>query len=681
MTENASPETMQRILAAAQGRRLDEAALLAIRASTKHPDDTRLAALAGAIEFQRGQFQVAADYLTVARRGHPEDVTIRGNLAESLYHLGRIDEAAALCDDAALASDPSLRIVRLAAFFAQERQDFGRAAELYRQIVGAHKDDWSSWNNLGNALAGLGQLEEAIEALQTAAKLDGQSGPIQINLANALFAASRFDEAEAMLKQLVEADPQDFAPLLSLFAAYRDVGREAEAYSAIAEAAKRAPGHADIRSDYGQEAARQHDYAIAETEFEAALAINPQLGPSYVGLGSLYERMNREDEVEPLYARALANQTDPHSAAYIEALIHKRSEDFDAAFDALERSGDVVVPGRKLHLRGVMLDRLKRHEEAFEAFCAMNDHWLKDPTQPRQRAALYRQAVANDTALIQPGWLASWSPPPPPDNWPTPTFLVGFPRSGTTLLDTMLMREPRAMVLEEEPFLAKLEMQTGGIEAFPGLDAKALSEGRDYYFSQVAELGEVSGQTFLIDKHPLHLNKVAVCQRFFPEAKFILALRHPCDVVLSCFLTNFQINNAMSNFLDLEDAAALYDLTFTHWENALRVFDLPVSTVVYERLVDDTVRELRPLFDWLGLEWPGDALDHREAARARGVVYTASYAQVTEPIYKRAAGRWHRYTAQLEPVYDRLRPWVEKFGYSLEDGRIPGWPSLDPVLG
>ena len=665
---------MQQIMQAARSRRLDEAALLAARAVSDYPSDTRLAALAGAIEFQRGQHQAAASYLEAAQRGHPGDITIRGNLAESLFHLGRLDEASALCDGPAIAADPSLRLNRLAAFFAQERGDFDQAAKLYRQIIAALPDDWSSWNNLGNALGGLGQHDAAIEALQAAAKLDDQSAPIKINLANAQFAAGQFDAAEAQLKQLAEADPSDPAPLLTLFAAYRDVGREDDAYSAIAEAARRAPDSANVRSDYGQEAARRHDYAIAEQEYEAALILNPQLGPSYVGLGSLYERMNREDEVEPLLTRAQANSTDPQSIAYIEALIHRRSENFEAALDALDRSGDVVIPGRRFHLRGVMLDRLKRHDEAFEAWVTMNAHWLADPTQPRERAAMYRQNVAADTALIEPDWLASWSPPPPPDNWPTPTFLVGFPRSGTTLLDTMLMREPSALVLEEEPFLAELERRTGGIETFANLDAATLSEGRNYYFSRVAELGEVNRDTFLLDKHPLHLNKVAVCQRFFPDAKYILALRHPCDVLLSCFLTNFQINNAMANFLDLDDAAELYDLTFAHWENACRVFNIPVSTIVYERLIEDTPRELRPLFSALGLEWPGDALDHREAARSRGVVYTASYAQVTEPIYQRAAGRWHRYADRLEPIYDRLRPWVEKFGYSLEDGRIPAWP-------
>ena len=305
----------------------------------------------------------------------------------------------------------------------------------------------------------------------------------------------------------------------------------------------------------------------------------------------------------------------------------------------------------------------------------MNQYWLDDPSKPRERAAQFRDVIVRDMALTTPEWIASWSPAPTSDGRASPIFLVGFPRSGTTLLDTMLMRDPRVAVLEEEPFLDQMETALGGPEAFAALDQAALQRGRDLYFELVSKSVELKPETVLVDKHPLHLNKVPVIKRAFPDARFVLALRHPCDVLLSCYLTNFRINNAMANFLDLEDAAALYDLTFRNWEQARAAFALPVGTVVYERLVEDTARELRPLFDWLGLDWPGDAGDHRAAARARGLVTTASYAQVTEPIYQRAAGRWHRYAAQLEPVFAQLQPWVERFGYALDDGRIPPWPA------
>lgn len=674
MTEAASPDLLQRILGAARARKFDEAAVLAAGALADHPTDSRLGALAGAIEMQRGQFARAAELLAPALLANPGDVTIRGNLAEARYHIGDPAGALALCEDTAISADPSGRLLRLGAYFAQESADYARAVSLYRRIVAAQPDDWSSWNNLGNTLGSLQDFDAAIAALDKAVELRPGDRTIRINRANTLAAKGDIDSAVTQLTELAEQAGSDEQPLLALYAIYTTQGREDEAYAAIAEAARRAPDVAKIRSDYGQEAAKRQDYAIAESEYEAALALDPQLGPPFVGLGSLLERMNREEALDPLIERARAAPIDPQSLAYIEALVHKRSGDFDAAFAALESSGGVVVPGRKFHLRGVMLDRLKRHDDAFAAFEAMNQHWQEDPTQPRARAAMYRDNLAHDMALLEPSWTASWSPPPAPDRWPTPVFLVGFPRSGTTLLDTMLMREPRALVLEEEPFLTDLEIRSGGIGALPSLDQAALAAGRAYYFEQVGKLGDLGPQSFVVDKHPLHLNKVAVIRRYFPDARFILALRHPMDVLLSCYLTNFRINNAMANFLDLHDAATLYDLTFTHWEKAQAVFDLPVTTVVYERLVEDTTRELRPLFDWLGLAWPGDDLDHRDAARARGVVHTASYAQVTEPIYTRARGRWHSYRQQLAPVLETIRPWVEKFGYSLDDGRIPPWP-------
>ena len=114
-----------------------------------------------------------------------------------------------------------------------------------------------------------------------------------------------------------------------------------------------------------------------------------------------------------------------------------------------------------------------------------------------------------------------------------------------------------------------------------------------------------------------------------------------------------------------------------HWEKARRLFGLPVREVVYERLVRDSARELRPLFEGLGLAWPDGGIDHRDAARRRGTVTTASYAQVTEPLYARSAGRWTRYRTHLEPIFPVLEPWIDRFGYSLADGSIPGWPSGD----
>jgi hypothetical protein len=161
------------------------------------------------------------------------------------------------------------------------------------------------------------------------------------------------------------------------------------------------------------------------------------------------------------------------------------------------------------------------------------------------------------------------------------------------------------------------------------------------------------------------MNKVPLIRRLFPEARIILALRHPCDVVLSCFMTAFRLNDAMANFLDLDTAAEFYDLSFGYWTNCTSIMPVSVHTIRYEDVVDDTEGQLRGLLDYLGLAWNESVLDHAGTARSRGVITTASYAQVTEGIYRRASGRWQRYRHQLEPVLPLLAPWAEKFGYEM----------------
>ena len=207
MTDAVPPETLQRILIAARGRRLDDAAVLCASAMAAHPADSRLSALGGAIEMQRGQFVRAAELLAPALLQNPADVTVRGNLAEARYHTGDMAGALALCDAAASAADPSGRLLRLGAYFAQESGDYQLAAALYRQIVAQKPDDWSSWNNLGNTLGSLEDYDGAIAAFeQVAAKSPGDR-TIALNLANTYAARGDLDEAIARLQKLAEQAP------------------------------------------------------------------------------------------------------------------------------------------------------------------------------------------------------------------------------------------------------------------------------------------------------------------------------------------------------------------------------------------------------------------------------------------------------------------------------------------
>jgi hypothetical protein len=295
----------------------------------------------------------------------------------------------------------------------------------------------------------------------------------------------------------------------------------------------------------------------------------------------------------------------------------------------------------------------------------MNENHRDDPSLPEQRATTYRQIIATQRDAIGAPWLKRWREPADIDDRASPVFLVGFPRSGTTLLDTMLMGHEGLEVLEEEPTLRNATKFLPDFEGFPQATDAQIRSARDEYFRTAAEAVPLAPGKLLVDKNPLSMNGLPVIARLFPDARIILALRHPCDVVLSCFVTNFRLNVGMANFIRLDTAAELYDLSFSYLERVQEVMPLPMHKIFYENVVADQEGELRSLFDFLSVDWHDDVLDHQATARGRGRIKTASYAQVFEPIYTRSAGRWQNYRQHLEPVLPILEPWVRKFGYTL----------------
>jgi hypothetical protein len=219
--------------------------------------------------------------------------------------------------------------------------------------------------------------------------------------------------------------------------------------------------------------------------------------------------------------------------------------------------------------------------------------------------------------------------------------------------------------MEERPVINRLGTELGGFAAIAQMDEDQVRGAQRRYFEIASEYADLRAGSLLVDKSPMLLNDAALIYRLFPNARFILAVRHPADVLLSCFVSNFRLNNAMSNFIRLDTAAEFYDLTFSNWENARSVLPLDVRKIVYEEMIEDPRGIIRPLVEGLGLGWHEDMLDHTKTAAGRGMIATASYAQVTEPIYRRSVGRWEKYRKHLEPVLPVLKPWAEKFGYSL----------------
>ncbi|HEV2867504.1 MAG TPA: sulfotransferase, partial [Allosphingosinicella sp.] len=546
--------------------------------------------------------------------------------AVALLRDGRSEEALTLTGGA---SDPQLR--RLQGYVLQQLGRNGEAAAAYEAAVAAAPDDFESWNNLGNCRLALGDAAGAVTALRRAAELAPAQAqaPVNANLARALEAAGD------------------------------DAGRRA----ALAEAVRLAPHQPGLRVELGLACAALQDFGAAEAEYRAALRTDPSWLPAVIELGMLLEHLNRVGEFEALVAQAEQLWPDSGEIGFLKAWLLRRQRRYREALDLAERSPPTLAPGRRAQLIGEAADRLGLSERAFTAFAEMNA--IARSAMPPAPGPSYREAVAASAARLTPQWVASWARIALPPGRPDPIFIVGFPRSGTTLLDTLLMNLPELHVLEEVPALGRVQEALGDEARLATLTAGEVADLRRLYFEAVEALAPPRAGQRLVDKYPLNMARMPLVHRLFPDAAIVFVERHPCDAVLSCFIANFSLNFAMRSFLDLDEAARTYDAVFEAWSRAESVLPLKVHRVRYERMVEDPAAELRPLLAFLGLEWSDALLDNAGSAARRGYIATPSYHQVAEPITAQAVGRWRRYRTQLAPVLPVLAPWAERMGYPL----------------
>jgi hypothetical protein len=224
------------------------------------------------------------------------------------------------------------------------------------------------------------------------------------------------------------------------------------------------------------------------------------------------------------------------------------------------------------------------------------------------------------------------------------------------------MGHPNVTVVEEFPMLGAAQSIAGDIPL--RVSNERLGRARQAYFDELDRHidGEFSG--LVVDKLPLNMIGLPIIQALFPDAPVIFAQRHPCDCVLSAFMQGFALNDAMACFLTIEGSADLYDAAMDTFSASREMLGTTVHTVVYEELIEDPEAALRPVVEFLGLDWHADLLNHQVTAVRRGAISTPSYDQVVRPLTKAPSGRWRRYEEQLAPVLPVLLPWAKRLGYA-----------------
>ncbi|WP_425100555.1 sulfotransferase [Tropicibacter sp. S64] len=496
--------------------------------------------------------------------------------------------------------------------------------------------------------------------------------PLASDVANALGTALRMtgknNQALRTYDHAIRTDPALPDSYINLSTMLQRAGQTQAAVEAAQGALDVAPEMAESHLAMGQALYDLDDVTGAETHLRRASSLGPRQPLTWDALCRTLERLNRLDDLEKTLQTALRNcPGHPLLLMQQAALLSRRGQN-EEALAVLDGIEPLALPphSRSVHaeLRGRALDGLDRADEAFEAFTEMNS--LQNRMHvPRGHSNVFTRMITGrlqGAEQIGTGWSAE------PAEGVQPVFLVGFPRSGTTLLDTILRGHPSLAVVEEKPMVGTLNQgipEMAENAALGALSSDEIATRRAEYLRVFERhLGAPLNGRLPVDKFPLNLAEAASIARHFPAAKFVLSLRHPADSVLSCFMQNFKPNEAMNTFHHLEEAARTYDRVFTLWQTYRDRLDLDVVDIRYEHLITDLKGAVEPVLQHIGLAWQDAMADYRKSAAARPVIRTPSYSQVTQDLYSSADGRWRRYETALAPVMPILQPWIERHGYA-----------------
>ena len=625
------PARAREAIALAKKGELARAILTGEAAVAEAPDHPGLRLFMGMLHARRHDLAKALPHLERASALVPEDLLTRLELARALIGAGRTSEAEEVIAGARIVGPQPAPLLRVRALLQQQRGAHDEGAALYRLALARDGRDFESWAGLGACLLAKGDAAGAEEALTRSLALRPDQQAARARLAEAQAAGGRGQEGLRAARALAAATPYD--PLIRVTIARLEdlLGRPEAARAAL----------------------------------EEALTLDTNCAPALLALADLNERDNRLDELETLMVKADAISVPPADSALLRARLLFRRGSFELALEAANSAPETGDGGARAELIGRIMDRLGDHKAAFAAFAEMNRQIAASAAGTARMGEDYRHMISRLIRTTTPLWYESWAAAASPTLRPSPIFLFGFPRSGTTLLDTMLAGHPDVLVLEEKPVLHAAAHLLGGIDRLPALDGDGIAALRERYFEALDAIAPEAQGKLVIDKVPLGIVDTALVHRIFPDARIIFAERHPCDVVLSGYMTRFDPKGGMANFLDLGDTAALYAAIMSYWRRCREVFPLDVHYVRYERMIEDPEAELRPLAAFLGLDWDARLLDHCRSARARSHIGTPSYAQVAEPLYARARGRWEHYRDEMAPVLPILAPWAEHMGYEL----------------
>jgi tetratricopeptide (TPR) repeat protein len=471
------------------------------------------------------------------------------------------------------------------------------------------------------------------------------------------------------LRRALELEPSNVSLLVALARCLLGLQRPAEALLALEAALKLDSSNAHAHTGKGQALEGLGRMTAAEQSYALALELEPGDLAARAGLASLSSHFGQHPQARA-HAETVLQAAPDHAAAAIVVALADMAQGSPAAAETRMRgliAAHGPVPSFLSYL-GDALDAQGRATEAFDAYgrCGEALHRQHEGQYLDDNAlkAAERMAALLDK-LPAKSWPRRPAELPDPPGVQTHAFLLGFARSGTSLLALALEGDSQVEVLQEqEPLADALHHFAGpdGLDRLLTATEAELAPLRTAYWRRARLAGATLERRLFVDQQPMNTLHLPVIARLFPGARILFARRDPRDVVLSCFRRRFLMNRYTYHLLTAEGSARLYGAAMQVADRMADLAALDTLTVAHEDLVADFDREMSKVCGFLGLPW-SDALKAFEGrVRSRGVA-TPSAAQLSRGLNSDGVGQWRRYAGQLEPLSPLLQPWIERFGY------------------
>jgi tetratricopeptide (TPR) repeat protein len=589
----------------------------------------------------------------------PKSAIAHSNLGIAWYHKGELDKAEA-CQQEALRLDPAyLPAINNLGSICRDRKDRPGAVAMYRKALALRPDFIESANNLGAVLVEMEDPEEGLKVLIDVIRARPNYAEAHCNVGNAFLALENFPKAELAFQNAtrLQKDYVEAYEGLARCAQEQRNLKEAEAFAQQALDLKPRPATYSLLGGIYSEQSFPEKATLA---YDKALGMNPELVSAWLGKGHLQMELGKMDEAEASFQRAL--DLDPGNIAPRLSLTQvRKTKADDENFAALQEAGKDIatMPATKaisLHFAlGKAYEDLKQHDEAFP-------HYLEGCRLKRERIeynADNNHLIAQNIAkMFTKERLAALRGAG--DDSRTPIFVLGMPRSGTTLTETIIASHPDVYGAGELPDLLQIigkplgEPEVGYPLNVEFLSHEELTRMGAQYVEQLKTRSP--GAKHITDKMPANYLGVGLIHLMLPNAKIIHVRRNPVDTCLSAFTRLF--NKSQHQSYDMRDLGRYYCdymSIMAHWRDVLPTGSF--YEIQYEDLVANQEEESRKLIAYCGLEWNEACLDPHKTERN---VKTASVTQVRQPVYKSSVERWRVYEKFLGPLLEELQPVLPK---------------------